>query len=81
MTEEEKTFIKEKSIEFFKRENQVEFNNEDIEITMQRLSGISNIIFRVQILSEKFTFKNDTIFFKVFGRISSNQIFNFRTCR
>jgi hypothetical protein len=70
---EEKAFIKTKSILFFKRINNLEFNDDEVDIEFQRLSGISNLIFRVQIVSSKYNFIIDTIFFKVFGRISSNK--------
>jgi hypothetical protein len=72
MLEEEKAFIRTKASIFFKKENEIEFNANEVEFDMQRLSGISNLIFKVQILSDKHKFEVvDTVFFKIFGRISS----------
>jgi hypothetical protein len=76
--QDEKTFIKEKSIQFFKKKNNLEFNDDEVEIHFSKLSGISNLIFNIKITSDKHKFDIDSIFFKVFGRISGTIYFKYK---
>lgn len=69
-------FIHKKSLEIFQKINEIKLNDEDVEISKTSLSGISNTIFKVSIKykendSSHSSIKINSIFFKVFGKIST----------
>lgn len=69
-TKEEKNFMEEKSLEIINKENNLNLSKEEVQIKFNRLEGISNKIFDVNII-----LKNGEIFhlfFKLFGKISGN---------
>jgi hypothetical protein len=68
--EEGKIFVEQKALEYFSKINGIEFHKDDVSLVLDRLSGISNLIFRVYIKSNKHHFKVDCLFVKSFGRIS-----------
>lgn len=67
---DEDAFIKEKSLEVFGKLNNMNINGDEVIIEKKRLSGISNTIYRIQIKHPQIKFKIDSLFFKIFGRIS-----------
>ena len=69
--EEGKKFVEQKALEYFRKINGFEFHEDDVLLVLDRLSGISNLIFKVYIKSDKHDFKVDCLFVKNFGRISS----------
>jgi thiamine kinase-like enzyme len=76
LIEEGKKIIEQKALEYFKKINGVEFHEDDVLLNLNRLSGISNLIFKVYITSDKHEFKVDCLFVKMFGRISGKHIIN-----
>ena len=63
-------FIKEKSLEIFKALN----NLDDLstsEIIIKKLDGLSNEIYKIELNSRDKELKINSLFFKIFGKVSS----------
>ncbi len=71
---EEALFMKEKSLNVVNKNNNLNLNIDDVEFDFHKLDGISNKIFKISIKP-----KNHEncyyLFFKIFGKISSNKNF------
>ena len=73
-TEEEEEFMREKSLAIMNKTKNLNLSLDDVDIKLQRLEGISNKIYNVQIKtnSKKEQEQEFDLFFKIFGKISSN---------